>query len=762
MSSFDLGALVAACRDLAERAGKLVSTIYEKGDFGVIEKTYGDNRKLTSLRDILNAQEPTTMADELAQKLIIGSLQKTFPKLRVLGEEENVQYNEEETVEPNTKFDLKIPDKYKNIDVKDLVVWVDPVDGTKEFTEGIKSAVTTLIGIAWKGRPIAGVVARPFTGEVIWGVVGLGAYGFNNEEQLKQRRSAAKKSRVVCCTRSHFSPSMRAYIAACKPTGFVRAGGSGGKVLMCIEGEADAYVQPSLGTKKWDTCAPEAVLLALGGRLTKPDGTLYDYDPARAKPMNSEGFIATVFDEEYHETYLENNLKIFQLDLILFGATGYTGKLAVEYIVDQYIYKMKHVQEQKSDADDEKKEMEREKKLQFGIAGRSKVKLENVLYEIKHKGKYEDIKDDIDSRISIIECDCFDVDSVEAMIQKTSVVVSTVGPYAKYGENIITACCKYGVDYVDLTGEFGWVKRMILKHGQDAKRSHARIINFGGCVAALTDCAIYAGVEQLKSEDENAVVESIKPGIKPSSKGTSSGGTVASWLNSIESGAYKYDMHDAFFLCEKSEDYAWQSQHKQPKYPIIQCEYNDDMKMYAIPFIYGPVERMVFMRSNELLGFYYGEDAKIYENVMFIKNFVVGCLISFFSWLIPMLLSFALCRSCLVKLVKTMAYKQGQGPSLKQLQAQKWRELIYVNGKNKEQKQLTCTVDIRIFGDYGYLNTAKLLIEQGIICSLQRSNPKIRKIKGGFLTPAAAFKSGLPKRLNARLKEFEIVYKIIK
>eukprot|EP01084_Bolivina_argentea_P138475 243766_1 len=286
VEAFDLGALVAACRDLASRSGKLISTIYEEGDLQVIEKVYGENKKLTSLKEILNVKDPTTIADELAQKMIIGSLQKLFPKLKVCGEEGDLKCNDSDIITPNTKFDKQIPKKYDSIDVKDLVVWVDPIDGTKEFTEGIKSAVTTLIGIAWKGRPIAGIIGRPFTSEVVWGVVGLGAFGFNNADQLSSRIKNKDKLRTICTSRSHFKPSMKAYVSACKPTGFVRSGGSGGKSLMVIEGIADAYVFPSRGTKKWDTCAPEAVLLSLGGKLTKPDGSLYDYDPSNVKPMN--------------------------------------------------------------------------------------------------------------------------------------------------------------------------------------------------------------------------------------------------------------------------------------------------------------------------------------------------------------------------------------------------------------------------------------------------------------------------------------------
>ena len=282
---------------------------------------------------------------------------------------------------------------------------------------------------------------------------------------------------------------------------------------MVLEGDADAYVFPSLGTKKWDTCAPEAVLLALGGKLTTPQGNLYNYDPANCKPMNEEGFIATVFGDEYHSTFLEENLTITQLDLVLFGATGFTGKLAVEYIVEHYIYCKKERED-------------REQTLQFGIAGRDRVKLQNVLNGIMGNTRYQDIGDEIKSRITMIECDCFVPQSVESMVQKTSAIVTTVGPYAKYGDNLVAACCKYGVDYVDLTGEFQWVKRMMNRYDAEAKRSHARIVNFGGCVAALTDCVIYNAVQQMMERDGNLCIESITPFHKIRGKASASGGTM--------------------------------------------------------------------------------------------------------------------------------------------------------------------------------------------------------------------------------------------
>merc|ERR1712228_842650 len=247
-----------------------------------------------------------TIADKMAQKLIIGSLQKTFPLLTICGEEGDLKCNKSDIVEDvDTKFDMELPEMYNDIDVKDLIVWVDPLDGTREFTEGIKSAVTTLIGIAWKGRPIAGIIGRPFTKQIVWGIVGLGAFGFKNKDKLSSRNHG---SRIVCASRSHFSKSLQAYINQCKPSKLVRQGGSGNKALMVLEGFADAYVHPKRGTKKWDTCAPEAVLLAVGGKLTKPDGTFYDYK-SNCSLSNESGFIATVFGDKYHASFLNRNVK---------------------------------------------------------------------------------------------------------------------------------------------------------------------------------------------------------------------------------------------------------------------------------------------------------------------------------------------------------------------------------------------------------------------------------------------------------------------
>jgi len=182
----------------------------------------------------------------------------------------------------------------------DLVLWVDPLDGTKEFTEGIKEAVTCLIGISYKGRPIAGIVNRPFVNQTIWGIVGVGVFGLKTRPEDSKRDT---KRRVCVTTRSHGGKAIEEYLTMVKPDKVIRAGGAGGKVLMILEGDADAYVFPSLGTKKWDTCAPEAVLLAAKGLCTEPDGKTFLRYEKNQEANNTKGFIATWCGGDYHQSF---------------------------------------------------------------------------------------------------------------------------------------------------------------------------------------------------------------------------------------------------------------------------------------------------------------------------------------------------------------------------------------------------------------------------------------------------------------------------
>ncbi|KFP02615.1 3'(2'),5'-bisphosphate nucleotidase 1, partial [Calypte anna] len=252
--------VVAAAYSAAEKAATIVRNVMAAGDLGIVEKT--------------GANDLQTKADRLAQMSICASLARKFPMVTIIGEEEVTadEVTEELIEDGHCEEILKktCPSQYTGIKEEELVIWVDPLDGTKEYTEGLLDHVTVLIGIAYEGKAIAGVINQPYynyeagagavLGRTIWGVLGLGAFGF-------QLREVPGGKHIIITTRSHSSTLVNDCISALNPDSVIRVGGAGNKIIQLIEGKASAYVFASPGCKKWDTCAPEAILHAVGGKL---------------------------------------------------------------------------------------------------------------------------------------------------------------------------------------------------------------------------------------------------------------------------------------------------------------------------------------------------------------------------------------------------------------------------------------------------------------------------------------------------------------
>jgi len=146
----------------------------------------------------------------------------------------------------------------------------------KMLIAGFVNHVTVLVGIACNGTPIGGVIHQPFlvngniTGRTLWGIPGIGYGGF------KVILPPADK-RIVTTTTSHSSERVENAVNSIQADEVVRVGGAGHKAILLMEGRAHAYVFASRGCKKWDTCAPEAVLTAIGGKLTDMNGEPYKY-----------------------------------------------------------------------------------------------------------------------------------------------------------------------------------------------------------------------------------------------------------------------------------------------------------------------------------------------------------------------------------------------------------------------------------------------------------------------------------------------------
>ncbi|XP_042885589.1 3'(2'),5'-bisphosphate nucleotidase 1-like [Penaeus japonicus] len=311
-----LSRLVSSSVAIASQAGHVIRDVMKKGDLGIVEKE--------SVRDL------QTEADRAAQRCIISSLNKCFPKITIIGEE-----GEDETkvasgsiFDPSTGLLVEVacPPQLSSIAEEEVVVWVDPLDGTAEYTQAFECCkndhqgvckalgvvcsslldhVTVLIGIASGGKAIGGVIHQPYynyqnpgseLGRTIWGIVGGEVGGMNILPPPEGKL-------IVTTTRSHSSSTVNDAISAVSPDEVLRVGGAGHKVMLLLEGKAHLYVFASPGCKKWDTCAPQAILEAAGGILTDIKGSAIPYH-ASAPHRNSTGVLASAAGQN-HEVYVE-------------------------------------------------------------------------------------------------------------------------------------------------------------------------------------------------------------------------------------------------------------------------------------------------------------------------------------------------------------------------------------------------------------------------------------------------------------------------
>ncbi|MXQ82011.1 hypothetical protein E5288_WYG004752 [Bos mutus] len=272
--------LVASAYSIAQKAGTIVRRVIAEGDLGIIEKTC--------------ATDLQTKADRLVQVSICSSLARKFPKLTIIGEEDLPPEDvDQELIEDGQWEEIlkqPCPSQYSAIKEEDLVVWVDPLDGTKEYTEAL-----LLFHLFTQAGPDA------VLGRTIWGVLGLGAFGF----QLKE---APAGKHIITTTRSHNSQLVTDCITAMNPDDVLRVGGAGNKIIQLIEGKASAYVFASPGCKKWDTCAPEVILHAVGGKLTDIHGNALQYNK-EVKHMNSAGVLATLRNYDYYASRVPQSVK---------------------------------------------------------------------------------------------------------------------------------------------------------------------------------------------------------------------------------------------------------------------------------------------------------------------------------------------------------------------------------------------------------------------------------------------------------------------
>ena len=268
-----------------------------------------------------------------------------------------------------------------------------------------------------------------------------------------------------------------------------------------------------------------------------------------------------------------------EFDIVVYGATGYTGRLVAEHFVREY--------GGKPDAP------------KWAMAGRSKVKLVEVRDAI---GAPADTP--------LIVADASDPGTLDAMCHRTRVVLTTVGPYQLYGSELVAACARSGTDYADLCGEPAWMREMIDAHHEHAKASGARIAFSSGFDSIPFDL----GVLMLQKE---AVARFGKPaprvrGRVRDMKGTFSGGTAASLTATMKAVA-----KDPKLVGLLQSPFALTPGFEGPDQPMgLLPHYEDDLGRWAAPFIMATINVKNVHRTNFLAGFPYGKDFRYDEMVL--------------------------------------------------------------------------------------------------------------------------------------------------
>src|SRR5687768_6302832 len=266
------------------------------------------------------------------------------------------------------------------------------------------------------------------------------------------------------------------------------------------------------------------------------------------------------------------------LDLIVFGATGFTGRLVAEYLHTTY---------------------GTGGSVKWAMAGRNPDKLAQVRDEIGAGDK-----------LPLLTADASDTSALDSLVSRAKVVITTVGPYQRYGEPLVTACARNGTDYVDLCGEPAWMAKMIPLLQAPARASGARIVFSCGFDSIPFDL----GVVFLQAEAQRrfgAPLQRVRGRVRVI-KGGPSGGTIASGLATFEEMG-----RDPAVARTMADPFALTPGFRGPAQPDDEsATYDDKAQSWTAPFMMAPINTKNVHRTNALRGHPWGADFVYDERMM--------------------------------------------------------------------------------------------------------------------------------------------------
>ena len=393
-----------------------------------------------------------------------------------------------------------------------------------------------------------------------------------------------------------------------------------------------------------------------------------------------------------------------EFELILLGATGFTGALVAEYLLERY----------GSDGE-----------LRWALAGRSEARLA-ALREQLQTGREE-------APLPLIVADNHDRASLDALVARSAVVCSTVGPYSLHGTELVAACAAAGTDYCDLTGEVPWIADSIAAHQETAEASGARIVHCCGFDSIPSDLGTWF-VQQAMHARHGVYAGRVR-GRVGRTRGGASGGTVASLLAVMEQAsadpALRRRLRDKYLLYPAGEA---PGPRRRDQAGAV---WDPRFERWTAPFVMALINERVVRRSNALLGFPWGRDFD-YDESSLCRGRLQALAVSAAMGGGMLAAASGPGRALLRRLLPA----PGEGPDRAAREAGHFELLFYAEHPSDRALDLRA----RVTGDRdpGYGATSRMLGEAAV-CLARDALPA----GGGIWTPASALAPALLPRLEA-------------
>lgn len=400
-------------------------------------------------------------------------------------------------------------------------------------------------------------------------------------------------------------------------------------------------------------------------------------------------------------------MKERKYDVVLLGCTGFTGKLAAIYLTKTY------------------------PNLKWAIAGRSADKLTLLKQELQ----------EMNSSITVdtIVVDTLKRDTIHPMVQNTRAIITTAGPFCKYGSNVVEFCARYGTNYVDITGETGWNKEMIMKFDSIAQDTGAKIISLCGHDSIPWDLSYWKLSKMLKEDCQDSIsavrfYDEIKGGV--------SGGTIDTMLTFVE-GKYVEPRFDFDPYLRKADGSKSSNKTKNissqlpSRMDVSDVDPNTKERKWTNPFVMASVNAEVVKRTHAMNENVQEGQKLTYNESNVQKSFKEA----FVTWFSVVFGATGLLNPITGTVLKKVLPKPGQGPSPKEMK----HGYLLLNGVGEGVKGSRVESALYFPLDAGYKETARMVCEAGLCLSFD--SDKLPVSSGGFYSPATAMGDVLLDRL---------------